>query len=377
MSLTKHNKMTSFEKLELTYRLCSLVPVGDASAIGIRELMEVIGNDSNSSLLAFKRKLERTLSPIIEDASTGLDYRIDGSKKLFFWKTPRDKSKFKSKFSDNSMTENRALAFHMIDENLNDILPPFVKIELDDDFINANSFLMKQKSDGWINLYDEWQNKLNFHPNGYSLNSKGINEDNHNLIYKYLQNNIVFTAQYESIHESIPELLTLSPQQLQLQNHQLLLVAYIHESNVIKNFEVARLNNIEELNDKSITFHNENLKSRTTKHRFKAHVHTWVKNYFDNVTLGSNQTSEEVSEQTWVIEADIEIPKHFKHDEPDTFVFANMLGMFADAMEVLEPPCLRQEMERRAKQHYSLYLTDENSTELLTRSPHETSGKST
>ena len=379
MSLTKHKKMTSFEKLELTYRLCASVPVGESFAIGIIAVMEIFGNKLNRAdglTLNYKRKLERTLAPIVDDANTGLDYRLDGSEKLFFWRTAKHKSKFKVKFSHNSMTENRALAFHMIEENLNDILPPYVKAELDDDFINANKFLREKKSEGWVNLYDEWKNKLNFYPNGYSLRGKGINEDNHNIIYKCLNDNIAFTAQYKSIHESIPELLTLSPQQLQLQNHQLLLVAYIHEINEIKNFEVARLCNIEEVNNETITFHSEDLKSRTTEHRFKAHVHTWVKNYFDNVTLGSEPTQKKISKQTWMIEATIELPKHFKHAEPDTFVFANMLGMFSDAMVVLEPPCLRREMERRARELHSLYLTNQDNVEVLTRSPHETSEKS-
>ncbi|MBA6350171.1 WYL domain-containing protein [Colwellia sp. BRX8-9] len=360
--------------MELTQeKLIEYIPVGQDNAIDMALLLKKFGVEltvGDKDAFSFKRRMARYLESI-QDYTDELKKLKQGRGNAFYWTTLAQKSEFlseKFKPSMKSIGENRSLALNMIENHLYDFLPPSVKSELSDDFDRAANYLSKNTT------RNNWQAKLNFHPSGYPL-INNANDEFYNEIYSALESERVISIKYDSIHKSISNTLTISPQQLQYQNHQLLLLAYIHETSQLKYFEVPRILNFSIVTDKNMFYKKQNLDDWKVTLPFKAHVHTWVKNYFDNVSLGNNQLYTQHSKETWIIEADITIPKHFKHNDPDPFFFANMLGMFADAMEVLEPECLRKEMIRRARQHQSLYLCEGDSTDVLTRSPHETSVK--
>lgn len=383
---------------------------------GLVDIYKLIDNEvdyiktlEKNKELAYRKKILRVLKVIVEETNElNIDENISNedndsevikkglitvkgdSGNLYYWDSRDAKASFKAMLIHNDMSESRALAFYMIDKHLKHFLPPSVKNELDIDVRQSEEFLKKNSKkitinspSPWINPEDNWQDKISFHPSGYPLKPKSIDEEILNTIYQAIQESKPIEFEYKSIHKSInmDEKYTVSPQQLKYQNHQLLLLGVINGKknegkNILKYFEVARITNLSEANKKEYFIY-EDTKDSHTKHLFKALVHEWVINYFANVTLGKNQKFTHHKKETYYFEAEIFLPKHFKHDGPDTFFFANMLGMFADAMEVLEPPCLRKEMERRAKQHHSLYLTNDDSVEVITRSPHETSEKLT
>jgi hypothetical protein len=59
------------------------------------------------------------------------------------------------------------------------------------------------------------------------------------------------------------------------------------------------------------------------------------------------------------IKGQIALPNHFNHDGPDIFDCVNFLSHYGDALEVLKPDFLRDEMKRRATNAAQLYSTRE------------------
>ena len=387
----QNKRSSAFEIIALTHKIAACIPCIGAEPIDVTKIISKVEDSSVEKSvkerLAYRKKLIRYLKNIIDntnDEMKGKQGLIEHSanSNSYYWHSALAKADFKSSLIHNDMTENRALAFYMIEKNLH-FLPPSVKNELDIDFILSADYFKKHSKpitinspSPWINPEDDWKDKLSFHPSGYPLEPNPIDEKILNTIYKVIQERKPITFKYPSIHKSIDGNLTISPQQLKYQNHQLLLLGLIHGQNELKYFSVARISELSEAN-KNEFFIDKNIEALYTPFQFRARVHKWVKNYFENIPLHKDQTFSDHRKDTYILEATILLPKHFKHDGQDTFYFANMLGIFADAMEVLEPPCLRQEMIRRANQHRSLYLTDEDSVDVIKRSPHETSEKLT
>ena len=265
----------------------------------------------------------------------------------------------------------RAIAFQFVDEYLKEFLPPTIIKSLSDDLGEAKDDLKARSF---------WRNKLQFHPSGFEVSpnpeiTSGYEED-WNKAYDALNNQYVIEAEYETLHKGImPKVVQLSLQKIQYVNHKVMVLAYVHEQNCVKTFEVSRLRNI-----KGSVIHaykQVNYDDYEKNYEFEARVNVSVKDYFKSVRFGhSFKAPEHERQESWIIKATIKVPDHFSKDKegPDPFAIANFLSGFADSMEVIKPDFLREEMKRRVDNLSKLYSANYDSIPIINKSPHEQTG---
>ena len=354
------------------------IGVGDEYAISLTQLIEKL-NLTHLANKTFRKGINRELRKIEQLNLFKLIREKRSASDFFYWDD--EDSKFGAIKSESPKWESHAhaMAYSFVEEHLIDFLPPSYVIELQEDFDLARAQLVE--SNKFRNKSVNFESKLLFHPSGYDLQTKmKLSDREHSIIYTALDECKVIVACYDSIHPQFSSKLTLSPQRLVYLNHQILLLCYEHETKLVKYFEINRLKKIQLVKNNKQEFQYLDLSKLETKIIFKARVHTWVKNYFDNVRLGApHNTKMPVHEggESWIIESEITLPNHFNSPDgfPDPFFFANFIGIFADSMEVLQPQCLRDEMIRRALAYSSLYLqTNNDNIAIISKSPHEMAG---
>ncbi len=365
---------------EYKKQLVELIKVGQPSQVNISQILNNL-QLSHTLNKAFKKGIERQIERLSKNYLSEKDEPLlviaatKGSETYYYWKNENAKNLVLDELVPEFSSEARAMAINFVQEQLSEFLPPKYIEELRYDFRHSEKLLRKK------GVFREKSNaakrKLDFHPAGFAITPIEADCDKHYaFIFDCLERDIAFTAQYDSIH-NIPDKLTLSPQKITYLNHQVVVLCLMHEENELKFFEISRLKNVAVCNtSKYIQKSPDDFES---KHTLKARVHTWVKNYFAQVQIGHGKAMEiikEEDEHCWIIEIEIMLGKHFKNDRPDPFYFANFLGQFADSIEVLEPECLRNEMLRRAKRNYSIYLNaDNNNVKTIAKSPFEMTGE--
>ena len=365
---------------EYKKQLVELIKVGQANQIDFEYILENlqtqhIVNDG------FKKGIRRELKTLAKNYLSHNEEPLliitstKGKKTSYYWEDESAKNTVLDELVPEFSSEARAMAINFVEEQLSEFLPPKYIQELRYDFRHAEKLLRKKAA------FREKSNtsirKLDFHPAGFAITPVEAKCDRHYaFIFDCLENEVAFSATYDSIHD-IPSKLTLSPQKITYLNHQIVVLCFIHEIKELKFFEIARLMEVEIWSlGQYIQKSPEDIEST---HILKARVHTWVKNYFTQVQIGHGlgmKIIKQEAEQCWIIETEIVLCKHFKNDEPDPFYFANFLGQFADSIEVLEPECLKDEMTRRAKRNYSIYLNDSsNNITTIGKSPFEMTGE--
>lgn len=264
----------------------------------------------------------------------------------------------------------RAIVFDFINENFREFFPPKIINSLKDDLYNSyiESFLPSKLSE-----------KMKFIPSGIEVFPyDGLEErcpSDWNLAYKALEDELVIKAEYNSLHSTETETFYLSPQNVQYANHKVILLCYIHETGLVKPFEIVRLVNI--MIAKDMEYKRINSSDIEHYYDFEAIVNVGVKNYFSSVVFGKQFKSKELPDGTWKVNAKVLIPLHFaksKRGQPDPFALANFLQNFSDSLEVIKPQFLRDEMKRRADNMVKLYSHQHDSNPIINKSPHEQTG---
>jgi len=369
---------TSSEKANfLQYRanIVSTIGVGENNSVSLTKIIEKLGLTDVEDT-SFRKGMIREIEKIEHENQDKLLKVKKGTSNYFYWDCEESKAGAIKRESPKWKSHAHAMAYSFIEDHLTDFLPPSYVDELQPDFDDARDQLMDSIS--FRENSETARGKLVFHPSGYDLQTDvNLNPEEHSIIYSALDENRVLLASYDSIHKQFSKKVILSPQRLVYLNHQILLLCYEHGAKQIKYFEVNRLKSIQMADVREAEFKNIDLSNLESNFKFRARVHTWVKNYFDNVRFGpkhKRKTPIHEAKESWIIESQITLPKHFnsKKEKPDPFFFANFIGIFADSMEVLEPACLRNEMIRRAQKHSKIYLESENDNiATISESPHD------
>jgi len=355
--------------------IVSTIGVGENRSVSLTLILEKLGL-SDLANTTFRKGMIREIAKIEQENQDKLLKVKNGTSNFFYWDSEESKAGAIKGESPRWKSHAHAMAYSFIEDHLTDFLPPSYVEELQPDFDDARDQLMD--SIRFRENSETARGKLVFHPSGYDLQTDvKLNPEEHSIIYSALDESRVLLACYDSIHKQFSKELMLSPQQLVYLNHQILLLCYEHDAKQVKYFEVNRLKSVKLADAKEVNFRKIELSELELNFKFRARVHTWVKNYFDNVRFGpKHKTKAPIYEgkESWIIESQITLPKHFnsKKEKPDPFFFANFIGIFADSMEVLEPACLRNEMIRRVQKHNKIYLEPENDNiETISESPHD------
>ena len=362
-----------------------IIGVGEDEKLTVTQIIEhpkFIREEEHLDVDDFKKEIRREIRRMIRefgrDLETGLMIMVEEEQKgrgqpaYYYWTSSRLKNAAlgREEISDDRLMA-RAIAFQFVDVYLKEFLPPSIIESLEADMDEANDDLHATQF---------WQNKLQFYPSGFDVSPNPYivseNQEDWGKTYDALKGEYVIQAQYESLHEGIiPTSVLLSLQKIQYANHKVMVLAYVHELDCVKTFEVARLKDIKR--SESHTFKKVDFSTYEKTYKFKARVNVSVKDYFKSVRFGY-KFKEAVHEanDSWIIESKIKVPDHFSKDKkgPDPFYIANFLSGFADSMEVLEPDFLRNEMKRRANNLSTLYSDETDSVPVISRSPHEQTG---
>ncbi|MBA6350049.1 WYL domain-containing protein [Colwellia sp. BRX8-9] len=365
---------------EYKKQLVELIKVGQSNQVDFEYILKSL-QTKHTLNAAFIKGIRREIEELSKNYLSEKDEPLlviaftGGKKTYYYWQDENAKNLVLDELIPEFSSEARAMAINFVQEQLSEFLPPKYIDELRYDFRHSEKLLRKKGV--FRDKLNAAKRKLDFHPAGFAITPIEADCDKqYAFIFDCLENEIAFTAQYDSIH-NIPKKLTLSPQKITYLNHQVVVLCLMHEENELKFFEITRLKNVAVCSSKE--YIQKSPDYFESKHTLKARVHTWVKNYFSRVQIGHGKAMkiiDQEDEHSWIIEIEIMLGKHFNNDKPDPFYFANFLGQFADSIEVLEPDCLRSEMIRRAKRNYSIYLDDcSDNIETISKSPFEMTGE--
>lgn len=261
--------------------------------------------------------------------------------------------------------EARVFALRFISTNFGRFLPPSLVTELKAD-INESYFYKRQ--------FKGLEDKLQFWPAHIEQGNEGSveNRSHWREIFDALLNNRPFRATYESTHDDvIPKSVTLSPQRIQYINHDVKLLAYIHERNIHYSFQLDQIEDFQFTDE--VSFHSIRWDKFEHYYDFEFRGADWAINYLCRIGFGTNINVSSNGGGTSKIAGRVLIPNHFNKKAPDAFDCVNFLSGFGDALQVLKPDFIRAEFKRRAKAMLSLYENDDiqNSIPILLKSPHE------
>ncbi|MDT0628062.1 WYL domain-containing protein [Alteromonas sp. W364] len=314
---------------------------------------------------SFKRNIHRKLIAMVSESKIGGEERLIKSVKnkrnIYYWASEEAKNEAigLEKISDKRF-EARMLIFRFIDAYFHSFIPPDVLACLKED-------LQEAQFD-----YHTWEDKLRFLPQGlnttikhleHSLNNTSQQSDQNiddNLlrVFNALDKNVVFSATYNSLHKNIfGTEVELSPQRIEYLNQKVLLLAYVHANKKYKRFEISRLKDVKHLPKKN--FKKIDWNEYEQNYDFDFRTHDWVVNSLKASGFGHDTSVSSHGTGMSRIKGQIALPNHFNHDGPDIFDCVNFLSHYGDALEVLKPDFLRDEMKRRATNAAQLYSTRE------------------
>lgn len=287
-----------------------------------------------------------------------------GRENRFYWLSEEDRNKHFSRFSSLEMAESQAVGFYLLQTHLADALPPKFKRELESRFEIAKNEVLDNSE--WLNIAEDWKDKISVDPLGFKLHEVSTSDKEYDAIFDALEKKQVLKASYNSIHDELNEKgemvssdsfqeVVFSPQQIRLQNLQLSVLALIHEPDkepFFKSLVLARLKNVN-VDESGIAYVRK--QPKTFSEVLVLKVHTGMKNYFEQAKLATTQKIEHIEDDTWKIEARIELPQHFRHDGSDYFYLCNLLSSYAESVEVVSPVYIRDEMKRRVVKLHHMY----------------------
>lgn len=332
--------------------------------------------DVDSALYkTFKRNISRKLDDIVEEyqehdpacfckaVSTGEHHF---GRALFYWLDDESRNEALGYGAvSNKRIESRLLAFRFIDSYLHDFFPPPLLQELRCDI---------EESDIALKKYAGIEEKLKFLPAVVSQRDSATQKPtlDWSPVFHALIDEKVLSATYQSLHSSIiPERVTLSPQRIEYVNQSVKLLAYVHEISACWQFQISKLTEIEL--HPEMDFHQLDWSTYEQNYDFEFRAADWVIDKLRRIGFGNNVRIQSAGAGTAKIFGVMTLPNHFNHGGPDIFDCVNFLAGFGDALQVLKPLEIRQELHRRAKSMLSIYEDDsiENSTPILLKSAHQ------
>ncbi|MFQ3251613.1 MAG: hypothetical protein ACI9O6_003463 [Glaciecola sp.] len=312
---------------------------------------------------SFKRNIHRKLIAMVLENKVGGEERliksVKNKKNIYYWvsEEARNEALGLGEISEKRY-EARMLIFRFIDAYFHNFIPPDVLACLKEDLKEAHFD------------YHTWEDKLRFLPQGlnttikhleHSLNnasqqSDQNTDDNLLRVFNALDNNVVFSATYNSLHKNmIGTEVELSPQRIEYLNQKVLLLAYVHGNKKYKRFQIDRLKDVKHLTKKS--FKKIDWNQYEQSYDFDFRTHDWVVNSLKVSGFGHKISASSYGTGMSRIKGQISLPQHFNHDGPDIYDCVNFLSHYGDALEVLKPDFLRDEMKRRATKAAELYST--------------------
>ncbi|MAD74966.1 MAG: hypothetical protein CML20_09285 [Rheinheimera sp.] len=339
------------------------IDVGKDKAIKIKDLIEnrlsSYRKESQDTFSSFKKNASRIITSMLDDEGEGLCRVKKGNAYWYYWASQKDKDDAVEQFE---MSEERAFAFAFIKEYLPELIPPHIFSVLQTEFTKAGEVL--DHSD-----LTKYLSKIDFNPMGYDMHSALDHESATveerkawQFVFDCTFEEKCFSANYKSIHKNFDaKELIVSPQRIVLLNQHLKVLAFEHNTNKTRYFEIGKFSDLAGSKEQFIAVKKTDYESRE---KVSAICHTWVKSNFEATSLANKATFTKLkTDDCWLVEMELSFPIHFNRKEPDPFFIANYLSGFSDSIVVLKPEFLKQEMQRRAAslvQAYTAQTTPES-----------------
>jgi hypothetical protein len=371
--MTKEKRKYSNEVLQ--EHLLDLIPTSPNQYFVIETLLSRLDLvKASKEYKATEKTINRILTKWADKFEHELIKERVGRENRFYWMNEEFRNSHFSRFSNLEMAESQAVAFYLLQTHLADALPPKFKRELESRFEIAKNEVLDNSE--WLNIAEDWKDKISVEPLGFKLHEVSTSDKEYDAIFDALEKQQVLKASYNSIHDELNEKgemvssesfqdIIFSPQQIRLQNLQLSVLVLIHEAGkkpFFKSLVLARLKNVE-VYEGDITYIRNQQKMFNETLVLK--THTGMKNYFEQAKLSTTQEVTHIEGDTWQIEAKIELPQHFKHDGQDFFYLCNLLSSYANAVEVVSPDYIRDEMKRRSDLLYQAYQTGPENNDVI------------
>jgi predicted DNA-binding transcriptional regulator YafY len=314
-------------------------------------------------MAAFKQGINRVLKKLIEKHAPYIVTKPFINKKFgneYHWLNEDAKDRVVGIETENTdEIEAKVTIFKFIDSYLSEFLPPQMLRAIEEDIKSASTTK---------NSFSKWDGKLRFLPPNLEQTEKRQNHAGYlqqsEAIFNALKDEKVIRASYSSIHEGdIPKRVTLSPQRIEYHDQKVILLAYVHEKQKYKSFHFYRLKNIEQVS--GVKFQPIHWSEYYTEHHLELRVADWVaesllrSNFGVNLhRMDSKDTNEIETRRVVTLRGEVRLPKHFSKDGPDTFDCINYLSRYGDALNIIQPAFLREEMARRVRNMHVLYTED-------------------
>ena len=317
------------EKFEIATDIAALIPVGADYAMSVNRLAVAMQDKyrGDKSAQAFSKEIARICDKLYaehhdDESREGLSRLASaGTPTRYYWQDKASKTHCLEQFT---ITRPRALALLLARQHVCALLPQQYLSALDEDLQKAQ---MKLSDDG-VNLTEV----LDYSPNGVILNQPMQPLAEHeqvifDCIFESLMARQVLDIGYHSIHSRYQQSgLTLSPIKLRYIANQLQLMAYVHQTGLIKHFSLAKIQYAR--NNEELRYHAVKLDKYSHQYPLKVVCHSWVKEQLLSNPLGTTWVVREVSEDVWQLETNVEFPSHFESHRADGFYLANFFFRF-------------------------------------------------
>ncbi|WP_026375126.1 helix-turn-helix transcriptional regulator [Aestuariibacter salexigens] len=351
---------SSDEKLAMKRQIASLTGIGGERGVTIHELLEQLqpfikGNQTQAAFTKELHRLAQQLHSETYDPAEHVGFCIErqkGRSTLFYWTDEEEKDAY---LNDHELTEARALALYVFEQQLREIFPQRLARQLEHDFSRAHEKLG----------HDDFKLARLFEISHFGLQNGSEsrapaeqNESSLETLFVALTERKAISIEYAPVFTSQKIVnLTLSPQRIRYITNHLYLQAYDHDAQALSNYDMSRIKAVD-LNN-SANFHAVDFSEYKVTVPFKARCNSWVKHYLQSSNFAEDQHFSKVENDIWELNIDITLPKDAPDKDPNPTLLADFLGMFVDAIELLEPKILRSHMISRAGKLALLYSLED------------------
>lgn len=268
-----------------------------------------------------------------------------GGRRYYWWDSSSVKDDWLARDSSFIKATNRQVAFCLLNRHLKTLLPPEVNEELQPVFKMAETQLT-EKATPEAAKYRHLLDKVDVYFQPLPMEAEQIDSVLRDNIFTAVLGEKVIQADYHSNHDpNWTGRLTLSLQKLIFKYNHLKVVAYNHETQQTREITASRLSNIWFAEDDYVESHLEysvqNIILRTNSAYF-------YDGYFKSVSISEDQEIFfDEDSGSWVIRFSLKLPYKEGSREADYFDLVNQLSGWADQIEVVEPPALREAMLQR------------------------------
>lgn len=288
------------------------------------------------------RTLQRDLTAL--SGSSLFPFTSTEGTKPLSWYWPQDFNRLQLPI----MTPEEALAFKLVEQFLDPLLPLSVKSQLSDYFHIADSTLK-------VSPLSNWLNKVRIIPDGLTLRPAQIESDVLPVIYQALLQNRYFSASYERADEVINQY-EVNPLGLVFRSNAIYLVATLRDYPDIRQLALHRFKTATLLDKPAKTPDSFTLDHYIEQGEFdyrgsdneldlKLKIGAYLKKHLTETPLSTQQHFVRLDEDYYQLNVTIK----------DTEQLRWWLHSFSTAVEVLEPVELRTEFSETARALNKMY----------------------